>query len=336
MAGFARRACVIAALLLALAPAAAAAPKKPHFYLLGVGDGAAISDGQRDVAFSRSSWIVFYDFGLEFPYGRIVGVPTCADPYYPRLATLGAVGAGKVGWSCGTSERLPLVEDVATGAVTPAADPSGFLSDGAAYVDAIGSQWMTVMVTGYHSFVPEYYGLASGRWRYELGAATQTADLNDPALAERMCDPLHRTLAPNDDPYNTESEYDPYYYEPPYGVNVEESDATGVRIPKLITVQHCGSQKVWVVSHCKLSCYDVSYSAGLVTWFDNRAFRAYAPRLRRLYSWQLSDFFRPGLPAVRHPGVAFTHTRTRLIASVPPHRGGRDWTIWAARMPPTR
>jgi hypothetical protein len=107
-------------LVLALAPVASAAPKKPGFHRFAVADGPAVV-GANDVALATSAFsVAFYDFGIAPPKETLPGVPPCRQ-FIASSGTLpsqlDSAGNGQVLWTC-DSAGPPLLEDVTSGQVT--------------------------------------------------------------------------------------------------------------------------------------------------------------------------------------------------------------------------
>jgi hypothetical protein len=240
-------------------------------------------------------------------------------------------GPGRVAWSCATPSPYLQIENLATGALSPLAEYGFFSSTTTVTAQALGTRWAAISITGYHFATLGYYNVEAGTWHDEPKSPRQYANLDAPGFAETLCSPLKRTLAPSD-PRDSAALYDPYFYEVPYGVNVESRRSDRHTVGR-ITVQRCGSRRLTVVSGCPSSCVQVAYSGGVITWSDERALRAYVPLTGKRYSWSLSSF-RPGLSNARLGETSFVHTRQRLIASVSPGKGGKEWQIFAARLPP--
>jgi hypothetical protein len=317
------------AVVVALAFAPAAHASTPKFHLLSVGDGPAVTDGQRLVAFPHyAPSIMVYDFGVQFPYGHLVRAPTCAYPGATHTpdAGLAALGGGRIAWKCESFPTRFLLQDFASGAVTTVDDRELGESEAATPI-GLGQRWLNAIRWGYHWTAVSYYDLLTGAWREELTSPRVYPNLDSPGLAETMCRPLRRIHAPEDD-YEVVPMYVPFFYQRPFGVGVRD---LGYRQGRgelyRIELQRCGSQKTTVVGRCRGYCADVELSGGLITWSDGRALRAYAARSGRRYSWPYARF---GPLAA---SVTITHTPQRLIASVEPPRGGRDWQIWSARVP---
>ena len=333
MTGLVRRLCFTAAALSLAIAAPAFGRSEPRFYILGAASGPAISDGIRDVAFPRTDYasIAFYDFGDSAPYSLVLPRASCLDARSGETSrgNLTAVGSGRLGWNCDTTLAQLLIQDLGSDAGYPPADPNhtGLGDADSATPSAFGTRWMSVLLAGYHySDAPAYYNLATGAWQPELRSAREYPNLDDPVLAQTMCAPLRRRIAPNGDPYNSGPEYEPYFYDPPFGVGVVSRKSNRYSVAR-ITLQRCGSRHLSTIARCVQSCGDVDYSSGLVTWVDARALHAYAPRTRHYYAWRLTQF-RPALTA-----ASLTHTKQRVIASIPPVQGGTEWSIWAARAP---
>jgi hypothetical protein len=254
---------------------------------------------------------------------------------------LGAVGDGTVEWNCNGVDRPMLLKDVASNGVTSAPDISDIAYDDFGYEDAytaqaIGPDWIQVLVRSLDGDDVAYWDRTARTFAPELKAPDEYPNLDTPGLAQRLCKPLSRTRMPGDHADDIEPLYEPYFYERPYGVGIEDSiDKNSAPVSERITLQRCGSATKTVVARCNPTCFSVGYSAGVVTWVDDRALRAYVPSTHKHFSWRLTGF-RPGLSnaGLFQTSVAtLVHTRERLIASIPPIPGGHEWQIWAARLP---
>jgi hypothetical protein len=347
MGRLARLTCTVALLLLAVAPAASASTKKPHFYRLGVGDGPAVTDGQRDVAFQANAQsVAFYDFGVKVPSGRLVSRPQCPHTFdQDTLGYLAAVGDGKIAWSCSTAYgEPPAITDVATGSVTVFPDTADHLfssGEGTRPV-GIGRRWLEFF-TKDHSDPPRrwFYDLVSGVKRSEQRTIRQVPNLDKPTLAQTMCAPLKQTVPVSF--YREGRPYRPYFYERPYGVGLLDPAPVTTKPVARLTLQRCGSRKVSVIARCKDSCDDVGFSGGVVTWTQGNiehdvasVLHAYVPRTGKHYEWPVLGFTPGASPRDTLYGTpSIIHTRQRLIASIGPRDLDGQWQIWAARLPST-
>jgi hypothetical protein len=307
-------------------PAAA----KPAPVSLGLGD-IVVSDGVRYAAVPTGAGRVrvFDDahqtsFDLEQPSG-------CAgDGQYPS-GGVGAVGGGVLVWNCEVPQQggwyRPRLVSLATRAPVAAAtaavenppESAGGVNFG---TSAIGSQWLTGTIFGYHWYRTIFVNWHTGATVYDQPASADTyADLNSPRLTGELCSPLRQPRNPYYDPTATETtpRYLPIEYRRPWAV---------WRSRRGLTLARCGQRgRALLVSDCQGSnvnqnflCVTPEVSAGLVTWSLGNVVHAYVIATRRRYAWRVPN------DSPDHPPIV-THTRNAIYVTVGTYLGGGRYVI---------
>jgi hypothetical protein len=186
----ARAALIIAAALLHVSPASAA----PGFERLEI--GRPLTDNSGTVAWQETSAgpaRVLFDADDDFSAAR--SLPS------PPQCTLGAVGLGRLAYSCYGSRggMTPVFQDIASGATAPPAGADRVREDslennanGESYeVQALGSRLLRISVSGVHVDTDVYLDWTTGGFRRSFRATSRTVeDLDEADGRATLCAPL--------------------------------------------------------------------------------------------------------------------------------------------------
>jgi len=244
------------------------------------------------------------------------------QPFTFPAQTVGAIHDGTVAWSCTYPPNL-ILQNLATGELDEPADWRTFVDAGGGpdsfEVTGLGDDWARIIRSGYHYTDEEgYVNVMTGAVAF-LNRPRQYADLNRPHVVRQLCAPL--TRSENNGAYGDVPSFQPYASERPYGATVVLGAGTSER--ETLVLERCGSRRKRVLDRCPQRCSSVQLNGGVLTWLSGTRARAYVLRTSRSYRWSLPI-------AGDQAGATVIHLRTRMLASIPPHAGGSDWTYWSA------
>jgi hypothetical protein len=290
-----RRALTTLAVLLALAPPAAAAPQRL---------GTSLTRPLVDAATGRVVWqpergsVRVLDLGAQEP-ARPVAIPAGC-----RSGQAGALRGDRLVLGCPDGQRLL---DVAGGSVgpVPGAEQAGIGAPETGVL-TVGRVWGE----GFVRDAAVFFRLDGSTVEAGDGPATALPDLDSNRLWRPICAPLART--PDPDRFRG---YLPYAYSPPLAVDHRPFPYRPLRVDR------CGRERQLRLSRCKRACVAVNLGAGSVAWRERGRIRLYRGKSGRRASWPTTAFGRQAVPMP---------TRARVIVTA-----GRQgaYSLWSVRAP---
>ena len=250
----------------------------------------------------------------------------------PLACSFRDVGGGQVMWSCrgaysGRDDAHIL--ELSTNAMTHVPLRTGASTTSIAATE-VGAFWITGRTSGNHySAVPFFQNWRDGRELFTSARDSPSVvrNLDAPELVQRLCEPLTRSVRPGwvEDSYGEMGEkYEPYQYEPPYGLR---SPRRGGRARLILDRCGRGRGPILLSNRCRNPW---QLLARRVTWSESNGVLAYDVRSRRTYRWRLD-----GIDRDADAGSRITHTAHHVFVSIrrrdnlPPPQ----WRIYSAPWP---
>jgi len=288
----------VLAALLALAPAATAAPVRL---------GTSLSAPVVDSAAGRVAWqpdagsIRVLDLGAGRPARALVLPPGCA-PAHP-----GALRGARLVLECGDGAARLL--DVSTGAAgaVPGATAAGIGGPDSGVMTA-GRVW----AEGWTGTATVFFRLDGSAVERGDGTARVLPDLDADGLWRPICAPLARTLSEDDE---DERRFLPYSYSPPLGLDHRAFDYRPLRVDR------CGRGRPLRLSGCARACVAVHLGAGSVAWRERRRIRLYRATTRSARTWRARRFGRLAEPFP---------TRAHVVVTTGSYGA---YSVWSVRAP---